>query len=371
MGINKKLRIAYLLGSLNRGGTETLMLDVFKYQKNVDYNFIGVYRKYGTYEEEFLATNHNIFKIGPSSIFDISYIFKLRRLLKKEKIDIVHAQQCIDAVFALFATWGSKIKVIQTFHGFDYNCKLIHRILIRYSITRTNANCFVSETQRQYYIDKYRLKKSKQNVVYNGVNFHKLDIVQQLYSIIPNRKDGEYLLGSVGNFVAVREQIVICRFLKLLKEQNIPFQFVFAGMRCESESWRYDECVNYCRKNNLLDNVHFPGSIKDVPNMLKQLDAFIYASNHDTFGIAVVEAIASGVPVFVNDWQTMREITNNGVWATIYKTGNEQDLLEQFLISITDIDKLKIEAVESAKAIRFRFSIENHLNLLTKIYYTL
>lgn len=365
------MKIAYLLGSLNRGGTETLMLDVFKYQSRPGYEFIGIYRKQGVYEKEFRATGHKIYRICPCSVFDIGYILKLRKILKQEKIDIVHAQQSIDAVFALFATMGSGIKVVQTFHGFDYNCVFKHKLLIKYSIVKTNANFFVSETQRLYYIDKYHLDSSKQIVVYNGVNFSKLDTKRPTISILQKKREEEYLFGSVGNFVAVRQQIVICRFLKLLKEQNVPFQFVFAGARCYPEEWRYDECVNYCRDNNMLENVHFLGSCHDVPNMLKQLDAFVYASHHDTFGIAVVEAIAAGLPVFVNDWNVMKEITSNGKWATLYKTGNEKDLLEQFMLFLSNIESRKTEVASRFKGIRDRFSIESHLNSLAATYNSL
>ena len=94
----------------------------------------------------------------------------------------------------------------------------------------------------------------------------------------------------------------------------------------------YDECVTYCQQNSLLDKVSFLGSRDDVPTILQQLDAFVYATDHDTFGIGVVEAMAVGIPVFVNDWEVMTEITDNGKFATLYKSKDEKDLLRHFLL---------------------------------------
>ena len=50
------MKIAYMLGSLNRGGMETLLLDVFKNARIAEYSFIGIHRKGGNYQSEFYAT---------------------------------------------------------------------------------------------------------------------------------------------------------------------------------------------------------------------------------------------------------------------------------------------------------------------------
>jgi glycosyltransferase involved in cell wall biosynthesis len=44
----------------------------------------------------------------------------------------------------------------------------------------------------------------------------------------------------------------------------------------------------------------------------------------------VIEAIAAGVPVMVNDWPVMKEVTLNGKLATIYKTKSEDSFYECF-----------------------------------------
>ena len=47
------MKIAYMLGSLNRGGMETLLLDVFKNARIAEYSFIGIHRKGGKYQPDF------------------------------------------------------------------------------------------------------------------------------------------------------------------------------------------------------------------------------------------------------------------------------------------------------------------------------
>ena len=76
-----KLKIAYLFGSLNRGGKETLMLDFFKVARDVNLNIIGIYRKNGVLLRDYKNTEVEMFQLRPKHIFDLFYFLKLRKLL--------------------------------------------------------------------------------------------------------------------------------------------------------------------------------------------------------------------------------------------------------------------------------------------------
>ncbi len=361
------MKIAYLFGSLNRGGTETLMLDVCKNLQQADFEAIGVYRKKGILENEFLFTNIPFYFL-PVSKIRIKYVLKLRKLLINNQITIVHAQQPIDALYAYFACLGTNIKLFLTLHGFDVN---VSRRLLLFILKCTTANLYVSHYQKQYYIEKYKLKESKQFVVYNGIDFDKLSIKQDTSKDIRtelNLSRDTILLGMVGNFNLVRNQMFVCHFLKLLNEQGVDFHFIFVGKRIESMADRFDNCVAYCQHNHLSSKVTFLGVRNDVPAILHALDAFVYATEHDTFGIAVVEAIAAGTPVFVNDWAVMNEVTEQGALATLYRSDNEQDLLKKFLVFL----KHREEAIEASQRqsmlVKQKYGIKQHIINLKDIY---
>ncbi|MDR2854125.1 MAG: glycosyltransferase family 4 protein [Prevotellaceae bacterium] len=360
------MKIAYLLGALRRGGTETLLLDVFKNAKLADYQFVGIHRKDGECKSEFYSTGQRLYKLSPRFPFDFVYLYRMRKLLRMEQIDIVHAQQALDALYAWIATCGLKIKIIQTFHGFDdFNKK---SKLIAFIAKRTYKNFFVSHCLKDYYVEKYKLNSQKQAVVYNGISFDKLDALKETTPLFSDNYKG-LLLGSVGNFVYVRSQIVICRALKLLNDKGIDFRFVFAGLRLDNQAHLYDECVDFCKKNNLLNTkVFFLGGRDDVPNILKQLDGFVYSSAHDTFGIAVVEAMATAVPVFVNDWKVMTEITNEGKLATIFETNNKNDLCEKIVLFLQDKKAYAEKSRNAAETVREVYSIKNHIAKLAIEY---
>lgn len=364
------MKVAYLLGSLPRGGTETLLLDVLRKTQSINLDTILIYRKEGLLSEEFRNIGVKMFKIFPKHYLDINYFVKLRRILKKENISIVHSHQLLDAFYVYTATISLNIKIILSLHGYYYNSSFIARRIHTYILNRTDLNIFVSKSLKNYYQEKYSLKpKNSQKVIYNGIYFSKFN---NLYGN-PIRRELQInsdilLMGSVGNFVPARHQMTICRFLKLLNEQGEKFVFVFVGTSTKKEAYLYDNCIQFCKRNNLLDKVFFLGSRNDVPGILKQLDVFIYSSNHDTFGIAVIEAMYAGIPVFINDWEVMTEITDDGKHGTIYKSKDEQDLLEKFTHFLQNKEIYKYKAQSDSVWVKENFSIETHLKKLHGVY---
>lgn len=371
MIMSKKIKVAFLLGSLNRGGTETLILDVFNKASVSPFDIIGIYRKDGELSNNFNASNVRLFKLSPGSVLNtLRYLKRLRVLLKQEKTDIVHAHQRIDTIYVWLASYGLSIKKVQTFHGFDFKTSSIFKTLIRMSLKMADINLFVSKAQQNYYTSKYKLtNRTATEVVYNGINFEKLDF-KATHPIREELKieNTSLLLGMIGNFNSVRDQMTVCRFLKLLNEKSIDFKFLFIGKQDASNPKLYDECYHFCQDVGLKEKALFLGSRSDVPSILPQLDAFIYATNRDTFGIAVIEAIASAIPVFINDWEVMNEITQDGKYAILYKTRDEVDLLNKVLCFLDDRELHIKNARDNAKWVKSTYSIESHINRLYEVY---
>lgn len=364
------MKIAYMLGSLNRGGTETLLLDVFSYKELLP-ECVCIYRKSGVLENDFMRTGVKMKKIAVGSIW-YSYLRELRAYMKHEKIDLVHAQQPIDAFIALVATIGLPVKIVQTLHGYDYNNGFFAKFVLLMSLKLTQANVYVSHHVRKYYTQKYNLHSKKQFVVYNGINLNKIQpdtqTINNSFRSELGIEENTMLMGMVGNFVPVRDHMTICRFINKLKDQYVNFHFVFIGKKTDAYPELYDTCYKYCQQNNLLKYVSFLGSRNDVPLLLPQLDAFVYATDHDTFGIAVVEAMLAAVPVIVNDWEVMREISDNGKYVTLYKTKDEEDLLTQIMAFVNDKDEFRKKAMLAHEYAKTHFSIEKYIHCLGILY---
>ena len=368
------MKIAYFIGALNRGGLESLTLDICRKYGETPYDFICVYRHEGNMSEDFKASGAPLINV-PKKRGYIRYLLALRKTFKNNHVTIVHSQTPSNTLLLAFVLLGTGIKVITTFHGhFDSTPWVIRKIVYRTS----NRIICVSKQLKKYTEKKWHLSnENKLCIVYNGIDFSKIDSAEPR----KYREDGignrRIRLAMVGNFVSGRSQNIIVKSIQLLKERGISnFEFYFIGKRAEHEAWRYDECVRYCENHN-LDNIHFLGSRGDVPELLKTMDGFVYSTEQDTFGIALIEAIAAELPVVVNDYEVMTEVCNLGLTKSngairYFKTHDVVDCAKKMRELISSIEsnsqQLRKDCQLASKIVKQKYSIQSHIVNLSNVY---
>ena len=363
------MKTALFLGALNRGGAETLVYDVLRRVGSLPFDVCCLYRKEGDYSTEFHETGAPFIKVARTGSM-LRYLLALRKAVLANHIDIVHAQTPSNALVCSLALLFTKVSIITTFHGFPFSdAPKLYRNLV---YGRSRKIICVSGYEKSVYEKKWTLPaQNKLCVLYNGIDFSKLDRPSSNSpALVTDRNTLNMIM--VGNFRSGRDHFFICKVADEISKKGVPFNLYFAGRREPSEPQRYDSCVEFCKSHGLSEKVHFLGGRNDIPSLLKQMDLFIYASEHDTFGIAVLEAMASALPVIVNDWEVMKEITGQGKYASLYETSNVEDCLSKILAlnqkKAADADSFKEEGFRISKEIRELYSIENHIRGLYDIY---
>lgn len=371
MHANKNMRVAFFLGGLNSGGTETLLLDVCRNSDVVPFDFLCIHRKGGSYATAFNESPAQIVCIPKKGSW-LSYILALRGYLRTLHVSIVHAQTPLNALLSAVATIGTKIHVVVTMHGFNFShANLLYKMLVFCGCKKI---CFVSQYEMDYYNSRIggRMFSKKYCVVHNGIDFEKFQekrIAPDFISSL-NTPKKFVKLAMVGSFGSGRDQKLVIEAIKILKERNnvAQLQFYFIGKEYRGEETILAECKDMVTRYGLDSVIHFMGGRDDVPAILRHIDGYVYASVHDTFGLTVIEAMASGLPVVVNDWNVMKEITNNGEWATLYRSGDAEDLALKIKELIDNIDVYKQKSLVQMDLVQSQFSIKNHVNRLNEIY---
>ena len=123
-----------------------------------------------------------------------------------------------------------------------------------------------------------------------------------------------------------------------------------------------------------MKNVHFLGGRGDVPALLKQMDGFVYSTDHDTFGIAIVEAMAAGLPIVVNDYAVMKEVCGESDenYVRYYHSKDVDGCAEAIQQLLKDLSfssaEFKQRCAHNSIYVRERYSIESYIDRLSHIY---
>jgi glycosyltransferase involved in cell wall biosynthesis len=338
----------------------------------------------GELEDDFRRSGADFIRLARTLPLDLKLVGRLRELIREREIEVVHCHQAVEALHAYLATRGRRqsadgrrhgIKRVLSFHLCTADAK--NRLALKFLAPRMDANVAVSRELLSCLKAEGGFATGENfQVVYNGVDAERLgatsggggDLRAEL-----KLTGGELLFGMVGNFYADgrKDQLTVCRALPEVFARVPSAHFVFAGGHAENASRIYQECVDYCREQGIAGRVHFLGKRADVAGVLGALDVFVFSSRKDSFGVAVVEAMLAGVPSIVSDIGALLEVTNGGEHASVFRTGDADDLARQLVALAQDGARRRELGAQARRWATREFGIETHIGNLLKLYKSL
>lgn len=363
------MKILHFLDTVNRGGAETLVLDVCRNAEKFGLDISFAHAGGGALETDFKHSGFRYFRLHRRLPFDPMLVSALRNLIKDKEINIVHTHQAVEALHALAATFGTKTKVVLTHHGIVPDRKNL--LATRFLIPRVAHNILVGNESKKNYEREFNFKfPPATSVIYNGVDEQRLKPSGADFRAELNLPSDALLIGMIGNFYIEprKDQATICRALPKILKKLPNVHCIFAGKTVAGAEEKLEECIRICAENEISDKVHFLGGRADVPDILDALDIFINSSLAEGLPIAVNEAMLAGVPTILSDIAPLLEASNNGEFAEIFKVGDENDLSEKALKLLNDKDLRQGLAIRAKQFAENSFSIKSHLESLKNLY---
>lgn len=361
------MKILYLLDSLNRGGAETLALDVCRNAAAHGLEITFVATGGGVLEPEFATLGKQFMRLQRRFPIDLALVFKLRKIIKEQKIEVVHAHQAVEGVHLYLATVSTKVARVLSFHGYFNDTK--NRHALNFLIPRTHANIVVSNSLRAWLKSQKIAGTDAFQLLYNGVDANRLHADGAKIRTELKLSKNNLLCGMIGNFYRGqrKDQMTVCHALPQFFAAQPHAHFVFVGGATEAPE-KLAECVKFCQDNNITSRVHFLGVRSDVPQILAALDIFVLSSRHEGLPLAVIEAMLTAQPCVLSDIEPLAEISGNGHYAALFQTGNAAALTAQLLRLADDATQRKHLAQSGYAWAQKNFSIAAHLENLRRIY---
>ncbi|GAC1404456.1 MAG: glycosyltransferase [Pyrinomonadaceae bacterium] len=373
------MKVLHFLDSLNRGGAETLVLDVCRNAAAHNWQMTFVASGGGELEDEFKKSGVEFIRLQRNLPLDPRVILSLRRIIKEHDIRVVHAYQAVEGLHTYFAAKGTRAKKVLSFQGDVPNEK--DRRVLRFLIPRMDANVVVSEGLKIWLRQDARLDVSRNfSVIYNGVDAKRLAMNASRQSEVNNLSSNEnlrdelklpadaMLCGMVANFNSWKDQLTVCRALPNVFARAPNAHFIFVGGRSTLTPHLFDECVNYCREHNISDRVRFMGKRTDVARILGSLDIFVLSSFLEGLPVALVEAMMMRVPSVVSDIAPLRETVADGRYARIFPTRDHDTLARDLIELLNDADQRRELATRAETWAHEQFGIKTHFARLNQLY---
>ena len=364
------MRVLHFLDSVGRGGAEMQALDVCRNAARFGLEMTLVAAGGGALEDDFRNSNVEFVRLQRKFPVDLYLVSQLRKIIKERSIEIVHGYQAVDGLHIYLAAHGLKnVRKVLSFQGFIPDKR--NRVALRFLIPRMDANIVVSRGLQKWLADKDNLDTANNfTVIYNGADPKRLKPSGKSLKTELGLPNDSLLMGMIGNFYRDprKDQITVCRALREVFDQVPNAHFAFAGRVEEGAEGKFADCLNFCIENKIADRVHFLGARGDVPDILADLDIFVFSSLQEGLPVAVSEAMLAGVPMIVSDIEPLLEATNNGECAEIFPIKDHSVLSEKMLKLLSDKN---LRENMSEKALNFaagNFSIDAHLRELTKLY---
>lgn len=363
------IKVLYYLDSLNVGGTEILALDVCRNARASGIDLTVVTSNGGELEPEFRECAAEFIRIPRRLPIDPGLVRRLRSVILKKNIAIVHAHQAVEAAHAYLASRGTGAKVVLTHHGFVADAK--NKLALRFLIPRVERNLFVSEGLRQWYRDNAGLDAdTRSEVLCNGIDRKRLDSVGPSVRAEIGISSNAMLFGMIANFYNAprKDQKTLCEAFAELAAVRSDCHLLLVGSIEDGAEGRFAECVKIINDNGLTGRVHFLGRRKDVPEIIDSLDVFVLSSLHEGLPIAAIEAMLKGIPCILSDIAPLREVSGEGQAAEMFHPGDAHGLAESMRILLDDRARRTELGERGHVYAKDHFTIETHLARLIKIY---
>ena len=273
-----------------------------------------------------------------------------------------------------FGKMPSRIKTVVTIHDliferypkiYPFFDRIIYKIKFRKACQNADAIVAVSEQTKRDIIDFYGITPEKIHVIYQDcdVAFQEKLSVEQIKNIRAKHQIKHKYILSVGTIIERKDQLTLVKAFHKLDLSN--YELILVG----GKSAYQDQIESYIQQHNLL-NIKLLNKVpfQDLPAIYQGSELFVYPSFFEGFGIPIVEALHSGVPVVAATGSCLEEAGGEG--ALYANPLDMNDLADKMLQVLVDKD-LRKQLIEAGGKHVKQFSAERIANKLNDIYQNL
>lgn len=321
------LRILHVVVNMNRGGAETLIMNLYRNMDRTKIQFDFLTSKEGVFDDEIVKLGGKIHRIPYiSDVGHFAYRKQLEGFFRENhSYKVVHSHMDKMSGLVLQAAKKAGIqKRIAHSHSTQSEGSLPARLYKWYAgtlIIPNSTHFFACSNKAAQWL----FNKKKTNILKNGIDYEKfafsVDIRKQIRREL-NIEDHTFVLGHVGRFSRPKNHIFLIDIFANYIKQREDSILILVGDGPLSKG-----ILEKVKNLKLEGMVKFIGIRGDINRILQAFDVFVFPSLYEGLPVSLIEAQAAGLPCLISD-QISKEvdlginliqflpITSNSEWIT-------------------------------------------------------
>lgn len=335
-----KIRVLHLTKSEGFYGIERVILNLIENINSERFdtclgNLMNDRYSHSELLEEVAKRGRKTFAIRCIKRIDIRSLRQLLSVLRKNEIDIVHCHEMKSRLYGLVASRALKLPIITTNHNWGKANRLVTTFgyLDLFYMRFFDRIIAVSKELRQRMLN-FGIPTKKISVIINGIDMREFKKTRNsafgLKKSLGIRK-GMRIVGSVGRLSKEKGyKYLLEAATKVLREiPDVCFLIVGDGpLRAE--------LAQYAKALGIYDRVVFTGFRKDIKDFYSLMDVYALTSSMEGMPMAMMEAMATGVPVVAVNVGGISNIIRHNENGILLNSNDPGKLSESILYLLTN-----------------------------------
>ena len=358
--------------ALLRGGAERLLVELATRLGRARFDPAVACFRWGTHSQqnvsppfadELAAAGRVVHVVPKRRAFDLGLLWRLRRLLRRERVAVIHAHDLQSATYGLLAGKLARVPAILTVHGLGIFRQKRSAWLLPKLGRWLDRVVFVGHWLQRAAADEFGVRPRRPLVVHNGVD---------LAAFQPGPPDpalraelgvgeGTLVVGSVGNLRAVKDYPCLLRAFASARVRDALLVFVGDGPERPA-------LEALARELGIAGAVRFAGARTDVSRLLRLFDVFALSSQTEGISVALLEAMATGLPAVVTDTGGNPEVVIAGETAELVPVGDFETMGEALGALLADPARCRAWGAAGRRRVEQEFSLDRMVKAYEAIY---
>ena len=359
-----KLNLLHLILTLDTGGMERFVCQqCLSIDKNIFNVSVCCMDDLGLLSDVLIKNNIKVdlVKRNPKK-FEWSYLFKLKKYLKKNKVQVLNIHSGAYFIGAISGALAGVPVIVYTEHGRHYVEPRFIKVFDNLATIFCNKIITVSHALKEHLVNNIKLPSKKIEVVVNGVDvdeYIKKDKSRKLIEEF-NLNNKIKVIGTVGRLVEVKDHYTLINaYEKLRKKIKIETKLIIVGS---------GPCLNslkdLVRSAKLEESVIFAKNRDDISDILNIFDIFVLSSLMEGTSISLLEAMSCGLPSVVTNVGGNTNLVKNNYNGFLFEPKDSEALCEKLFNLLMDDSICEFFSNKSRETI-----VNNHSHLRTTARY--